>query len=408
MYELIARKGDIPRDNDGLLQITSKATTCSQAGNGQRRELSRPRLKSIRTTVEPQVRRPLQRFHENPSKNKDDVTSWIRNEMEPLGRIYLTHPSFITTIAAAFTILSGAFLFSLKKKSRATANLAAAFLSISFTSVAFTIAFVLYHPAAALHRWLTVTPVLVGLVFLARFFFHFPHEIRPRACAWITWIFVAAAWPTGRSGSRRTATTGYSAPAPRSGTSRVAVAALNAVLISAYIFSSSPRGTRIAVTRGGTAGRCSTCWPPYRGHRRPGAASMAREGLAERRVFIITCAMVQSWDVITLMFYVSFTTDHTPRARHGHKLVILVARMVMGHVTGMDHATTTARPGVKSNASSRTRRSAPGLRLYHHAQEERPSLFSRVSARHRPREPLESSKRPSPRIAVSAGAEGGG
>jgi len=56
--------------------------------------------------------------------------------MEPLGRIYLTHPSFITTIAAAFTILSGAFLFSLKKKSRATANLAAAFLSISFTSVA--------------------------------------------------------------------------------------------------------------------------------------------------------------------------------------------------------------------------------------------------------------------------------
>jgi len=267
--------------------------------------------------------------------------------MEPLGRIYLTHPSFITTIAAAFTILSGAFLFSLKKKSRATADLAAAFISISFTSVAFTIAFVLYHPAAALHRWLTVTPVLLGLVFLTRFFFHFPHEIRPRACAWITWIFVAIAladgafWIYASYGYDRI----FRPDAEIWDVQESRFAALNAVLISAYIFLVIAAGAwRIAVTRGRDRWKVLYMLAAFIAVTVvPGAAnSMARQGSLNVEIFIITYAMVTvvGW-FITLMFYVSFTTDRTPLLARvtGISLVtFLVALMVIGHVTGMDHS----------------------------------------------------------------------
>lgn len=111
--------------------------------------------------------------------------------MEAAGNIYLTHSSFITATAAVFTLLSGFFLLFRKKKSKATTDLATVFISISFTSIAFTFAFVYYHPNAAYHRWLTVTPVLIGLLYLARFFFHFPTERAKRFVSAATIIFLA-------------------------------------------------------------------------------------------------------------------------------------------------------------------------------------------------------------------------
>ena len=263
--------------------------------------------------------------------------------MEPLGRIYLTHPSFITTIAAVFTILSGLFLISLKRKSRATADLAAAFLAISFTSIAFTVAFVFYHPAAALHRWLTVTPVLVGLLFLARFFFHFPDERRPRICAWFTAVFLAIAlvdgalWMYASFYFERV----FQPDAEIWDLQESRFAAVNAAVISLYILLVIAAGTwRSVTTRGRDRRKVMAMLAAFiTVIVVPGIANaLARQGAMDRELFIITYAMVTvlGW-FITVMFYISFTADRTPFMARitGISLVtFLVALMGISHVTG--------------------------------------------------------------------------
>jgi PAS domain S-box-containing protein len=266
--------------------------------------------------------------------------------MEPLGRIYLTHPSFITTISAVFTILSGLFLLSLKRKSRATTNLAGAFLASSFTSIAFSVAFVVYHPAAALHRWLTVTPVLITLIFMMRFFFHFPDVRRSRACAWLTAALLAVAavdgglWMHASFHFERL----FQADAEIWDIQESRFAAVNAAIISLYILIAVAAGAwRCAITRGRDRWKVLAMLAAFTVVTVvPGVANaLARQGSMDRELFIITCAMVTviGW-FITLMFYIGFTTDRTPFMARitGISLVtFLVALMGISHITGREY-----------------------------------------------------------------------
>ncbi len=102
-----------------------------------------------------------------------------------MDHVYLNYSAFITLIAAIFTLLSGLFLLSIRKKSKATLHLAIALISISLTSFAFTFSFTTDHPAGAYHRWFTMTPVLVAMASLVQFFFYFPDRSHERVARWI-------------------------------------------------------------------------------------------------------------------------------------------------------------------------------------------------------------------------------
>lgn len=238
--------------------------------------------------------------------------------MEAAGNIYLTHSSFITTTAAVFTLLSGFFLLFLKKKSKATIDLAVVFISISFTSIAFTFAFVFYHPNAAYHRWLTVTPVLIGLLFLARFFFHFPTERAGRFARVATIVLIIIALIDGVLWIHATLSYGkeFHGISGMWDVSHSRFAAINSAIIGLYIFLVIAAGIwRVIITSGRDRYRVlsilcafiiSTIIPGI-------ANSMARQGAMELNTFILTYATLTiiGW-FITLMLYINYTTDYIP------------------------------------------------------------------------------------------------
>lgn len=238
--------------------------------------------------------------------------------MEASGNIYLTHSSFITATAAVFTLLSGFFLLFLKKKSKATIDLATVFISISFTSIAFTFAFVYYHPAAAYHRWLTVTPVLIGLFFLARFFFHFPAERARRFVSAATVFFIAVALADGILWIIASLKYGkvFHGESGMWDLAHSRFAAINSAIIGLYIFLVLAAGIwRTVITPGRDRYRVlsilgafiiSTVIPGI-------ANSMARQGAMELNTFILTYATMTllGW-FITLMLYINYTTDYIP------------------------------------------------------------------------------------------------
>lgn len=238
--------------------------------------------------------------------------------METVGNIYLTHSSFITATAAVFTLLSGFFLVFLKKKSKATIDLAAVFISISFTSIAFTFAFVYYHPAAAYHRWLTVTPVLIGILFLARFFFHFPTERAGHFATAATIFFMTVALVDGVFWILASLEYGkvFDGESGMWDLAHSRFAAVNSAIIGLYILLVIAAGIwRVIVTPGRDRYRVlsilcafiiSTVIPGI-------ANSMARQGAMELNTFILTYATMTiiGW-FITLMLYINYTTDHIP------------------------------------------------------------------------------------------------
>ncbi|MCB1138038.1 MAG: SpoIIE family protein phosphatase [Leptospiraceae bacterium] len=84
--------------------------------------------------------------------------------------------------AAFFTV----FLFSVPRKSRATWNLAIAFLFYTSMGVAYFFSAAYDDPTLAFHRWQTVLGTFFGCLFLALFFLSFPKPVR----GWIYWLFL--------------------------------------------------------------------------------------------------------------------------------------------------------------------------------------------------------------------------
>ncbi len=238
--------------------------------------------------------------------------------METAGNIYLTHSSFITATAAVFTLLSGFFLVFLKKKSKATIDLATVFISISFTSIAFTFAFVYYHHAAAYHRWLTVTPVLIGILFLARFFFHFPTERAHKFVRVATIFFIAVALADGVLWIFASLKYGkvFHGESGMWDLAHSHFAAVNAAIIGFYILLVIAAGIwRIIITPGRDRYRVLSILSAFIiSTIIPGIAnSMARQGAMELNTFILTYATMTiiGW-FITLMLYINYTTDYIP------------------------------------------------------------------------------------------------
>lgn len=84
--------------------------------------------------------------------------------------------------AAFFTV----FLFSIPGKSRATWNLAIAFLFYTSMGVAYFFSAAYDDPSLAFHRWQTVLGTFFGCLFLALFFMSFPKPVR----GWLYWSFL--------------------------------------------------------------------------------------------------------------------------------------------------------------------------------------------------------------------------
>ncbi|MCB1305560.1 MAG: hypothetical protein KDK37_14835, partial [Leptospiraceae bacterium] len=83
--------------------------------------------------------------------------------------------------AGFFTI----FLFSIPKKSRATWNLAIAFLFYTAMAVAYFLSAAYDEPVLAFHRWQTVLGTFFGCMFIGLFYLSFPRPVR----GWIYWGF---------------------------------------------------------------------------------------------------------------------------------------------------------------------------------------------------------------------------
>ncbi len=79
-----------------------------------------------------------------------------------------------------FFIIISMFLFSLKKRSRATTHIATAYFFLSIFNFAYFISATVHHPAAAFHRWVTVLTILLTETHMILFFLHYPSEISPR------------------------------------------------------------------------------------------------------------------------------------------------------------------------------------------------------------------------------------
>ncbi|HNR87912.1 MAG TPA: SpoIIE family protein phosphatase [Spirochaetota bacterium] len=234
-----------------------------------------------------------------------------------LDNVLLTHNAFITATAAMFTVLVGAFILSIKRKSSASAHLGLALIAISFTNIAFTVAFAWYHPLAAYHRWLTMLPVLLGIGHLAIFFFYFPTD-RNRTAAL---IFIAAVWIVAIVDEvvwvRQTLHfTKYFQPDGQIwDVEESRLAAINAALIMSYIVAAIVTGAwRVVASRkrerapAAVMLACFTIVTIL-----PGIANaMARQGALERDVFILAYALISvlGW-FSSVIVYLNLTRDQT-------------------------------------------------------------------------------------------------
>ena len=114
--------------------------------------------------------------------------------------INLNFISLGAIIAAIFTFSASFYLLSIREKSKATIKLALGFLFISFLSVAYILAFSIYHPIGAYHRWISVFFVLPSGIYMSQFFFYFPQERNVGVAKlihiiqWIITVFISIYW----------------------------------------------------------------------------------------------------------------------------------------------------------------------------------------------------------------------
>ncbi len=106
--------------------------------------------------------------------------SLFQEEMHPMNIFFLNSFSLGSLIATLFFIIIAMFLFSLKKRSRATTHIAKAYFFLSIFNFVYFISATVHHPAAAFHRWVTVLTILLTETHIILFFLHYPSEISPR------------------------------------------------------------------------------------------------------------------------------------------------------------------------------------------------------------------------------------
>ena len=87
-------------------------------------------------------------------------------------------------IAIVFFIVTGAFLFSTKQRSRASFHLGMAFIYLAIFNVGYLVSSTIYHPLAAFHRWLTVATILLAEVHGNAVALSFPDVSHPRVLKW--------------------------------------------------------------------------------------------------------------------------------------------------------------------------------------------------------------------------------
>ncbi|HQL82527.1 MAG TPA: hypothetical protein PK307_10015, partial [Spirochaetota bacterium] len=87
-------------------------------------------------------------------------------------------------IATVFFIVTGAFLFSIKQRSRASYHLGMAFIYLAIFNVGYLVSSTIYHPLAAFHRWLTVVTILLAEVHGNAVMISFPDLTHPRVLKW--------------------------------------------------------------------------------------------------------------------------------------------------------------------------------------------------------------------------------
>ena len=109
--------------------------------------------------------------------------------------IFFNFLSFGALIVVIFSFLIAAFLLMLPNKSRSTVYLGIVFLTVGLFNVGYVVAQMWYEPSAAFHRWGTVFWVLIVIVNMTQFLFHFPENRNrtvSRIFALVHYVLVAA------------------------------------------------------------------------------------------------------------------------------------------------------------------------------------------------------------------------
>ncbi len=104
--------------------------------------------------------------------------------MEPCGivaTIYHNFYSVCALIPATFMLSLGLILLKVPRKSKATLHLAITYIMMALFFFGYVIAAMVYHPAAAYHRWITVGFVTIAEIHFILTLLNLPEEKYPRA-----------------------------------------------------------------------------------------------------------------------------------------------------------------------------------------------------------------------------------
>jgi len=107
--------------------------------------------------------------------------------------VFLNFFSFGSMLVTFFTFFFAVFFFTIRNRSPYTTALALAFLFFGFFNLGYWISSMIYHPAAAAHRFLTLGFVYPSLLYIAQFLFLFPESTHPK----IRKVFLFVQWAIG-------------------------------------------------------------------------------------------------------------------------------------------------------------------------------------------------------------------
>ncbi|HMV78224.1 MAG TPA: SpoIIE family protein phosphatase [Leptospiraceae bacterium] len=127
---------------------------------------------------------------------------------ELIQSVYTNFFSFDMILCTAFTFLVGLFLITLPGKSKSTIQLAMVFLPLSLFNLSYIYSTLIYHPAAAFHRWGTVLLIFPTILHFVQWIFYYPEDTHPK----IRRIFLAVQYFLGLSTFAVFAATTYNAP----------------------------------------------------------------------------------------------------------------------------------------------------------------------------------------------------
>lgn len=107
--------------------------------------------------------------------------------------VFLNFLSFGSMLVTFFTFFFAVFFFTIRNRSPYTTALAQAFLFFGFFNLGYWISAMIYHPAAAAHRFLTLGFVYPSLLYIVQFQFLFPESTHPK----IRKLFLFVQWAIG-------------------------------------------------------------------------------------------------------------------------------------------------------------------------------------------------------------------